>query len=60
MKIKESTMWQSKSVNFWTDKWLHEPVVELMNTLLQKAKVSDFISNKTWQIPVEIPGNIIH
>jgi len=42
-----------------------KPVADLRNSdrLVQsflKAKVSDFISNNTWQIPAEIPANIAH
>jgi len=52
-------MWQSKSVNFRTDKWSNEPVVDRQVQLLQKLWFSYFISS-TLQIQVEFPSNITY
>lgn len=57
--IKEHSSWligNGHSVNFWTDKWLPEPLANLMNIPSDwqqdlSAKVSDFIVDNLWNIP---------
>lgn len=57
--VQENTSWQlgdGNTINFWTNKWLSQPVVDLLsipNHLhpLLSAKVKDFITNGSWCIP---------
>lgn len=44
------------NINFWTDKWLSQPIVNLLDIPQQyhnslKAVVKDFITDFTWNIP---------
>lgn len=60
--VIENVSWQignGKSVNFWTDKWLYEIVVDLLlipSNWRQSlcASVEDFIVNGNWSIPVVV------
>lgn len=53
------TSWQVGNVldiNVWTDSWLDKPVVDILNIPSElhsnlKSKVSDFITDGSWQIP---------
>lgn len=58
--VLENSTWligDGKTMNFWNDKWLEEPLVKLMNIpdSWQKSLlvvVKDFISNRCWNIPI--------
>lgn len=59
--VLNNTSWQLcnvNSINFWKDRWLSEPVVDLIRIPQSlhcslNAKVRDFISNHSWCIPQE-------
>jgi hypothetical protein len=47
------------NINFWTDSWCGDPLVDQLGILLQSrqfisSKVSDFIVNVQWSIPSQL------
>lgn len=64
--VFSNTVWHigdGSSINFWRDKWLSQPLVDLVHfpQRLQhnlNAKVSDFIKYGCWNIPESLFANL--
>lgn len=63
--VAVNTSWQlgdGPKINFWHDKWLSLPIVELLNSpasIQLNARVTDFIFNNSWSIPQDIRSKVL-
>nr|KYP63478.1 Putative ribonuclease H protein At1g65750 family [Cajanus cajan] len=64
--VKTHSSWiigNGKKVNFWTDRWLFMPIVDIMNIdafvhSKFKSPVSCFLKNGSWHLPTPIQDRI--
>nr|KYP46815.1 Putative ribonuclease H protein At1g65750 family [Cajanus cajan] len=65
-KVKTHSTWiigNGTKVNFWTDRWLSMPIVDIMNIHASfhpkfKCSVSNFLKDGSWHLPPSIQGRV--
>nr|KYP62471.1 hypothetical protein KK1_017005 [Cajanus cajan] len=65
-QVKKSSTWSignGSKVNFWTDRWLSRPIVDIMNIHVSfhtkfKCSVSNFLKDGSWHLPPDICGRV--